>query len=256
MTRTKFTILAAAVAVVAVAGYFAVSARPAANTVTAESSNAEAPAAGDEAPVADAAAEADASAAPAPAASTAGDAVIDVRAALADRSVGDPNAPVKMDEYASLSCPHCAAFTKETFPKIDENYIKTGKVYYTFHDFPLNAPALDAAMVARCLPAERYFPFIQLLFETQADWAFTDDPRKGLRQSAKLAGASDALVDACLANDELREGLVKQMEAANTDKHIESTPTFFLNDAEPLKGAFPYDTFAEQIAAELKKSGK
>ena len=74
---------------------------------------------------------------------------IDVKAALATRSMGDPKAPVRLDEYASLSCPHCADFTKETFDKIKATYIDTGKVFYTYTDIPLNAPALEAAMVAR-----------------------------------------------------------------------------------------------------------
>lgn len=68
------------------------------------------------------------------------------------KELGDENAPVVIEEYASLSCNHCASFHKDTFPKLKEEYIDTGKVYFIYNDFPLNASALDGAMVARCMP--------------------------------------------------------------------------------------------------------
>jgi protein-disulfide isomerase len=256
MTRKNFAFLTLAVILMGALAYFAMGTQ-----AISVSPDTVAPAAGDAtAPVADtnvpAAAEPAPATAEAAAPAAAGDVKIDVAAAMEERSEGDPNAPVHMHEYASLSCPHCGAFMKETFPKIDENYIKTGKVYYTFHDFPLNGAALDGAMVARCLPKEQYFPFITLLFQTQADWAFTEDPRRGLKQSAKLAGSTDALVDACLANDELRNAIAKQLEADTKEKKIESTPTFFINDGDPLKGAYDYKVYADEIDAQLAKAKK
>jgi protein-disulfide isomerase len=270
MTRKNYVFLTAGIAVIAVAGYFAFSARPAANPAL--EASATAPAAGEASSTEPAQAEADAKSAPeaaapaetpAPAAEAAtasaasaapifNNGKIDVAAALAPRGEGDPNAPVKIDEYASLSCPHCAHFMKETFPKIDADYIKTGKVYYIFHDFPLNAPAVDGAMVARCMPADKYFGFISFLFETQNDWAFGENTKNSLKQNAKLAGGSDELVDACLANDDLRSGIVKQMADSQKEKNIESTPTFFVNGYE-IKGAVGYDVFKDEIEEQLKK---
>src|SRR5216683_4062242 len=74
-----------------------------------------------------------------------------------DRVLGQADAPVTIIEYASLTCPHCAAFDRDTLPKIRQNWIDTGKAKLVYRDFPLDGWALRAAMVARCAPPERYF---------------------------------------------------------------------------------------------------
>ena len=117
---------------------------------------------------------------------------------LGTRAVGDPNAPVKITELFSLTCGHCAEFHNNTYPSIKSEYVDTGKVYYVYQEFPLNKPALDASMIARCLPSERYAGFIDLLFKNQEAWALVDDYKSALRQNAKLAGMSDQEFDACL----------------------------------------------------------
>ncbi|MGB0720728.1 MAG: thioredoxin domain-containing protein, partial [Bdellovibrionales bacterium] len=87
---------------------------------------------------------------------------IDVDAALSDRILGDANAPMRISEHSSLTCGHCGAFHKHTFKPFKEKWIDGGKAYLVFSDFPLNAPALHAAMAARCLPdTTRYFEFVQ-----------------------------------------------------------------------------------------------
>jgi protein-disulfide isomerase len=175
---------------------------------------------------------------------------IDVKAALAPRTLGNPKAPVKMDEYASLSCTHCAAFSNETFDKFKELYIDTGKVFYTYHDFPLNAPALQASMVARCLPEEHYFQFVKFLFQTQEKWAFNAHYSDSLRQNSKLLGLDDATFDACINNEKLKQGLIEQIQEASKEKgpHIQSTPTFIIdNGAETISGAMPLSKFQSLI---------
>src|SRR5690606_15453244 len=62
---------------------------------------------------------------------------------LGVRTLGNPDAPIKVEEFASLTCGHCAAFHNSTFLQLKSKYIDTGKVFFTFTDFPLNAPALD-----------------------------------------------------------------------------------------------------------------
>ena len=90
--------------------------------------------------------------------------------AVAEMSIGDPNAPVTLVEYAMFTCPHCATFAKEVMPQIKENYIDTGKVRLVFREVYFNKPALWAAMIARCAPADRYFGIVDVLFATQASW--------------------------------------------------------------------------------------
>lgn len=174
---------------------------------------------------------------------------IDVAKAMADRTMGDPAAPVTIHEYASLTCSHCADFYKETFPDLKKNYIDTGKVYFIYHDYPLNAPALEAAMVARCLPEARYFQFIKFLFESQEAWAYNSNHKDALKQNAKLLGLSEASYDACVDNLDLKQALVDKMQKASEELKIQSTPSFMLNNGQLIHGAQSYDIFSKMIDA-------
>lgn len=167
---------------------------------------------------------------------------------LADRVLGDPNAPVTILDYSSMTCPHCATFHTEILPKIKEAYIDTGKAKLVFRDFPLDQTALRAAMLARCATPERYYPLLDVLFKSQAQWSRASDPAKALSQYGKLAGMSQATIDACLASQPLADGIL-QIRLTGSDKHkVESTPTFVLNDgAATISGAQPFETFAAAI---------
>ncbi|MFP4313195.1 MAG: DsbA family protein [Alphaproteobacteria bacterium] len=187
-----------------------------------------------------------------PTQSTAGSAVsIDVEEALSERAMGDPNAPVVMREFASLTCGHCGTFHKETFDQIKEQYIDTGKVYFIFTDFPLNGPALHAGMIARCLPEGRYFNFLNMLFKSQEDWAYEPTYLTYLRQNAALAGLGNDAFDACISNEELREGLTNAMRRAQQGYSVSSTPTFVFNEDNVVTGARDFAFFKNIIEEEL-----
>lgn len=172
---------------------------------------------------------------------------LDVEAALAQRVLGDESAPVTIQEFASLSCSHCATFHKETFSKLKEEYIDTGKIRFIFTDFPLNASALAASMVARCLPEQSYFKFISFLFNTQDDWAFAQDYQKKLNQNAKLLGLNDDDFKECMNNMTLRTGLAIKMEAAKKKHGIKSTPSFVINGKELITGSLSIDVLRKLI---------
>jgi protein-disulfide isomerase len=168
--------------------------------------------------------------------------------AIMPRSLGDINAPVKVEEFASFTCGHCADFHNDTFPQFKESYIDTGKVHFTFVDFPLNAPALDASVIARCLPEDRYFQYISFLFKTQKDWAFSSDYLPTLRQNAKLLGATDEQLDECLSNDLMKEAILGNMQMASTEFEVNSTPSFVINGGENMiRGAQSYTAFSAYI---------
>lgn len=167
---------------------------------------------------------------------------VDVKAALAARSEGNPNAPVKIEEFASLTCSHCGDFYRNTFPRIKEEYIDTGKVYFTYTDFPLNAPALSAAMAARCIPESRYFDFVKLLFDKQSEWAYNENYMTILQNDSALLGLGSEDFAACVNNEELKEGLLKRMQEAGEANKIDATPTFIIN-GEKLLGARPLSEF-------------
>jgi len=173
---------------------------------------------------------------------------------LERKVIGDPSSPVEIIEYASLTCSHCADFHTEILPKLKEDYIDTGKAYLVYQDFPLNAPALQASMVARCLPDSRYFGFIGLLFKTQERWAFNADYLISLRQNAKLAGLNDEAFDACLENESLQQSLALTMQAASKKWEINSTPTFVINGGEEIiRGAKDYSEFKTALDSILKE---
>ena len=110
-----------------------------------------------------------------------------------DMVMGAANAPVTIIEYASLTCPHCAAFSTGTFPRLKEQYIDTGLVRFIFRDFPLDNFAFAAAVVARCAGPERFFGFIEVFFQQQDAWTRGNEQtiRNNMRQIARLGGMSD-----------------------------------------------------------------
>lgn len=164
------------------------------------------------------------------------------------KTIGNPAAPVKIMEFSSLTCGHCAHFHNQTFEKFREKYIDSGLVYMEFHEFPLNKPAFDATLVANCLPKDQYFGFISMLFQTQDHWAFESDYLTPLKQSAKLAGMSSEDVDACIADTAARDQLTKQIEADVKQYNLQSTPTFIVNDgAQTIMGAQPLEAFSAVI---------
>jgi protein-disulfide isomerase len=170
--------------------------------------------------------------------------------ALAERALGDDDAPVTIVEHSSLGCPHCAAFHRDTLPKIKETYIDTGKVRLVMSDFPLGTPALAASMIARCAPAERYFPFIEVLFQSQRSWAYSENPLQALSQVARMGGMGPADVEACLKDQELLTGIRARALKAQEEKGVESTPTFFVN-GEKISGNQPYAAFEAAIEKHL-----
>jgi protein-disulfide isomerase len=150
---------------------------------------------------------------------------------LAIGTLGSDKAPVTIVEYASLTCPHCAAFANDTFDAFKKKYIDTGKVRYTFRDFPFDQPGLRAAMMSRCAGPDRFFGFIQILFKSQKEWAGSKDPMGELAKIARLGGESKEDFDACMANKALMDGILKVEYDAQQNLKVDSTPTFIVNGA-------------------------
>jgi protein-disulfide isomerase len=163
-----------------------------------------------------------------------------------DRVLGKADAPITIFEFFSYTCPHCADFAKETFPKVKTEWIDTGKAKLIYRDYPLDRNALKAAMVARCAPAERYPAFFETLFQQQMSWAMTNDPQQGLRRIAILGGVSGDQFDKCYNDEELSKSIVAAEFEAQKSYGVESTPTFFIN-GKKVVGAMSYDDFAKEL---------
>jgi len=150
-----------------------------------------------------------------------------------DRAQGSPKAPILMVEYAAPTCPVCAAFDMRIFPLLKQNYIDTGKVYYVFRVFPLQAADVAAEAIARCLPAENYFPFIDMLYHNQSKWDpdgyDIPDVRGALVQMSSVAGMNAQEANSCIDNTAEQAQAAKIGQDAQTKYGINSTPSFIIN---------------------------
>ena len=170
-----------------------------------------------------------------------------------DMVLGDPKAPIKIVEYASLTCSHCATFHNDVLPRLKANYIDTGKARLVYRDFPFDQGALFAAAVARCAGPDRYFGFIEVLFRTQTTWAAAADTVEALARIGRLGGMKRAAIDACVANQGLLDSILASRVTGATEFNVTSTPTFIIN-GEKLVGAQPYERFEEILERMLAKS--
>lgn len=167
-------------------------------------------------------------------------------ATVAERVLGDPQARLTVVEWFSMTCPHCAAFHLQTLPELKRRYLDTGKVRFVVRDFPTDAVALRAAVLAHCAGPERYFAFVDALLSSQQRWAGAKDPAAALRQMAKLGGLTDAQIDACLADSALENAVLQTRLEAQQKHDIRSTPSFLI-DGKVHAGNRSPDDFAKLL---------
>jgi protein-disulfide isomerase len=176
--------------------------------------------------------------------------------AMAERSLGEAKAPVTIVEYASLTCSHCATFEKEGLPQLKADYIDKGKVRLIFRDYPLDKYAVQASIALRCVAPAQFWALKEHLFRTQEIWAFSKDPLAGLKQQVKLAGLSDAALEACLADKQLEESVLNSRLQGESKYKIEATPTFILNDGAARNDGAEWDKLKAEIDKLLAKTGQ
>ncbi len=148
---------------------------------------------------------------------------------LDDRAKGDPNAKAVLIEYASLSCPHCATFNNTIVPRLKTDWIDTGKLLYVYRHFPLNAPALWAAMAAECLQGDAFFGFIDTLFQQQSKWLTAEDTAGAIFEIAQLAGFDQARFDQCVNDEAMLNKILDRVDYATETYNVQGTPTIILN---------------------------
>ena len=166
--------------------------------------------------------------------------------------MGNPDAPVKLVEYASITCPHCRDFTKAGAEPLKANYVRTGKLSWEYRNFVLNPLDVAATLVARCQGADTFFPFVEQLYATQADWVgkfnSVDEatlqsvgalPQQqqfvklvelsGLQDFFKAHGVPDQRIKACLSDKGALDELIKIRDRAANEEKVDGTPNFFIN---------------------------
>jgi protein-disulfide isomerase len=174
-----------------------------------------------------------------------------------DRTQGSPKAPLLVVEYAAPTCPHCAHFDMNIFPQFKKNWIDTGKAYYVFRVFPLNAVDVAAESIARCLPPDRYFPFIEMLFHNQPKWDpdgyDIPDVHGALIQMGQSAGLSAQKADACMNDLAAAKRTNDIAQDAQKNYLIDHTPTIFANGHTVDNSIENYQTFNTALSAIAKK---
>src|SRR5665213_3034418 len=172
---------------------------------------------------------------------------------LPDMALGPAAAKVTVTEFASMTCPHCAAFNAEVFPKIKAAYVDTGRVRYIFREFPLDIKAAAGSMLARCIAkddAGKYFAVVDLLFKQQIDWA-GPKTTETLTRIGKQAGLTEKQVEDCLKDQALLDKVAADQKYAAEVLKVDSTPTFFVN-GDRIKGETSFEEFQKKIDPLLK----
>jgi len=180
---------------------------------------------------------------------------IDLARGKQERVLGNPDAPIKISEHSSFSCGHCAKFHASTFKDFKANWLDTGKAYLVFSDFPLNAPALHASLVGRCIADDdQYFAYVEDVFANQKDWAFQADYAEPLKKIAAKYGIDGDMFTSCVQNLELQEALLNRVRATQQQFGINSTPSFVVNNAITISGGASYAEFNKTIEDAVQDS--
>lgn len=173
-----------------------------------------------------------------------------------DKTLGNPKAKVTLIEYAAPTCPICAAFNANTFDQFKKAYVDTGKVYYVLRIYNLRPDDAAAEKIARCLPGDKYFSFIDLLWRNQPiwDWEYgVVDVHGGLVRVGRMAGLSPDQVDKCIDNKAEDERINKVQTEAESRYGVNSTPTFILDGTSIGSGAFSFQQLSQTLDAEIAK---
>lgn len=186
--------------------------------------------------------------------------------------MGNPDAPIKLVEFASLTCPHCAHFSEESTPELREQFVDSGRVSYEFRNFILNPLDLTMAMIVRCGATESFFGLTEQVMSNQPEllgnWDSAPEAVKqqasdlqpparfqAIAQAMKLQdffaarGIAADQTKTCLADTGSAEKIVGMTSKQSEDYDITGTPTFLINGRKSEGNQWA------PIKAELEKMG-
>jgi protein-disulfide isomerase len=170
-----------------------------------------------------------------------------------EMTLGNPDASVTITEYASFTCPHCAAFHNGPFKQLKADYIDNDKVKFVYREVYFDRFGLWASMVARCGGEEKFFGISDLIYKSQSEWTRAGEPAQiveELRKIGRLAGLDNETLDACLKDGTQAETLVAWFEENAEEDDIDSTPTFLINGEKHSN--MPYEDMKKLIDEALE----
>ncbi|MDZ7713038.1 MAG: DsbA family protein [Rhodovibrio sp.] len=181
------------------------------------------------------------------------DAARSVEIRASDHVLGDPDAPVAIVEYTSLTCPHCADFHTGILPKLRREWIEPGKAKLVYRHFPLDTLSLAAALLANCFDDDRFFEVVGTLFARQADWARAEQPVQVLREITRSAGMADSTFDRCVSDQGAADQILADRKTFAQQVGIQATPTFMIH-GQRIQGARSYETFHRALEQALQEA--
>lgn len=177
-------------------------------------------------------------------------------AAEGDIVVGKANAPVTLIEYASPTCPACAAFNETVYPEFKKKYVDTGQVKYVFREAPIHG-AVDAAafLMARCVgTGEKYVGVVDTLLRSQREYQQTGDARGWLLNTARSAGMTEADFQRCVSDEEALKRLNARWEKNSRADDVRGTPTVIVDGKKVESTGVPTLAQLSAAIAEAKKN--
>jgi len=146
---------------------------------------------------------------------------------LPEMAFGRPDAPVTIMQYASLTCPYCRRFHKETFPNLKKEFIDTGKVRYVLREFPIGKASGAATIALRCAKPEKYLTLYGKFLEQQPAWVSQEVRLDPIFKVASQVGMTRQQFDACRENQAMIDGL-KWVKDRGRTLGVIGTPNFFV----------------------------
>lgn len=182
--------------------------------------------------------------------------IADIRNAgpLGEKTMGKPDAPVTIVEYASLGCPICAVFHKQVFAQVKKTYIDTGKVYFIYREFPIGPASASAAQAARCVSDKTYFRTNDKLMASRGQWNGRAANPDALYKIVQETGLDRAAFDTCMANQKINEGIVA-VKQRGRELGVKGTPTFFVN-GQQIRGGMSFEEMRSVIEQHLHGAAK
>jgi len=179
------------------------------------------------------------------------------RRAAASRAKGAESAPVLVFEVADFQCPYCARFWKETFPRLDSAYIRTGKVRWVFVNLPLPShqhawAAAEAALCAGAIAGD-FWSVHDRLFAKQKEWTALPDPVPAFIAYAREGGVPEAEFRACIDGDLVAPLILEDVIFA-ARAGVRGTPAFLTSAEQTVVGLKSFEEWEEVLEEALRRA--